>query len=103
MTPTRTLRAMALALALAAPLPACVTFDACATSDCSADGAITAAVQSRLEQQPALDVDNIRVQTVHGTVYLNGIVNTSLEVNVAGQLAAVPGATNVVNDLVINR
>jgi osmotically-inducible protein OsmY len=69
---------------------------ACATGphgDTAEDGAITARVQTLLEQYPSLQAPNsVTVQTVQHVVYLRGLVSTPYQKRLAGSVAAQAGA-----------
>jgi osmotically-inducible protein OsmY len=97
-------RAMALCLCLAAVLAGCASFGKCGLRECSADAKITAEVRSLLAQSPALGAPNsISVQTVHGVVYLRGLVSTPYQIAEAGSIAArAAGVTDVQNLLSID-
>ena len=65
----------------------------------SGDARITAQVKARLGQYPELQEPNmLDVQTVHGVVYLHGLMNTPFEVRLASSVAGqVPGVRRVEN------
>lgn len=75
-------------------------FGECETAACAGDRQTTAKVQAKLDESPALKADTLYVQTVNGVVYLNGLVDTHLELRQAGDMVlTVPGVTQVVNKL----
>ncbi len=76
----------------------CTSLQACQTAQCSADEQITAAVHQRIEHSPT-SFGLIHVSTENGIVYLHGGVSTSVEAAAIEELAHVPGAKDVVNDL----
>lgn len=69
----------------------------CGLSGCPGDAEITAQVQQRLAQEPALRAPNqVNVQTVHGVVYLTGLVDTPFQRQMAQSIAGqVPGVAKV--------
>jgi osmotically-inducible protein OsmY len=79
--------------------------DKCGIHKCPDDARITANVQSRLDSHSDLGSPNsIGVQTVNHVVYLNGIVSTRLESDIAESVAnKTPGVTNVVNSIGIEK
>ncbi len=94
-----------LCLSLAAVLAGCASIGKCGPGDeCSPDAKITAQVRSLLAQRPSLGGSNhITVQTVHGVVYLRGLVSTPQQVEEAGSVAGqVEGVTDVQNQVTID-
>lgn len=79
--------------------------DECGIRECADDAKITSTVQSKLYEHPALDsVNMINVQTVDKVVYLNGIVNTAFQREIAGSVASqVPGVKSVSNSLGVDK
>jgi hyperosmotically inducible protein len=64
------------------------------------DAAIAAEVRERIHEQPSLKFFNISVRSVNHTVYLEGQVDTRLDISEVGHVAqAVPGVKTVYNDL----
>jgi osmotically-inducible protein OsmY len=98
------LRTAALCICLAAALTGCAAFGACGLRECPADAKITAEVRALLGQSPALGTPNLlSVQTVHGVVYLRGIVSTPYQIGEAESIAErAPGVTSVQNLLSID-
>jgi osmotically-inducible protein OsmY len=98
------MRAAALGLCLAALLAGCASFGKCGLSECSGDAKISADVRALLAQSPSLGGTNqIRVQTVHGVVYLRGLVSTPFQIEEAGSIAEqATGVTSVQNLLSID-
>ena len=88
--------------ALLAGFSGCTSMQACRTSDCANDDKITADVGKRINAVPALAFDHITVQTIDGVVYLHGGVDTVLEDELAAELAAVPMAKDVDDELYVN-
>jgi osmotically-inducible protein OsmY len=83
------MRAAALCIYLAAVLTGCAAFVKCGLRECPADAKISAEVRSLFAQSPALEAPNlISVQTVHGVIYLRGLVSTPYQIAEAGSLAA---------------
>src|ERR1700691_5839423 len=82
------MRAAALGLCLAAILAGCASFGECGAGDCSGDAKISTEVRTLLAQSPSLGGTNqIRVQTIHGVVYLRGLVSTPYQIEEAGSIA----------------
>ena len=98
------MRATALCICLAASLAGCAPFGKCALRECSADANISAEVRTLLAQSPSLSAPNlISVQTIHGVVYLRGLVSTPYQIAEAGSIAGqAAGVTNVQNLLSID-
>lgn len=68
--------------------------------DQAADAAETAAVQAALDQDINLRVDHVHVETIDGTVYLQGNVGSYGAAEHAEELArAVPGVGKIVDAL----
>jgi osmotically-inducible protein OsmY len=85
-------------------LAGCASFGKCDQPECIADAKITAEVRALLAQNPSLGGPNpIRVQTLHGVVYLRGLVSTPYQIAEAGSIAEqVAGVTDVQNQLSID-
>lgn len=66
-----------------------------------ADAKITIEIKERLAHEPALQAPNqIYVQTLHGVVYLSGLVDTPFERAMAESLARqVPGVARVASTI----
>jgi osmotically-inducible protein OsmY len=98
------MRAMALCIGLATLLAGCASFGKCGTPQCSADAKISAEVRTLLAQRPSLGAPNeIHVQTVHGVVYLRGLVSTPYQISEAGGIAEqATGVVDVQNMLSID-
>lgn len=98
------MRATVLCTWLVAALTGCAAFGTCGLQECPADAKISAAVRALLAQSPALESPNlISVQTLHGVVYLRGLVSTPYQIAAAGSIAeGAPGVTNVQNLLSID-
>jgi osmotically-inducible protein OsmY len=98
------MRATALCICLAAALAGCAPFGKCGLRECPADGKISAGVRTLLAQSPSLGAPNlISVQTIHGVVYLRGLVSTPYQIAEAGSIAErAAGVTNVQNMLSID-
>jgi len=94
------MRAAALCLCLAAALSGCAAFGKCGLRECPADAKISAEVRSLFAQSPALQSPNlISVQTLHGVVYLRGIVSTPYQIAEAGSIALQAPGVSAVQDL----
>lgn len=89
---------------LAAVLSGCASFHSCDVRECTGDAKISADVRALLAQSAALSAPNsISVQTVHGVVYLRGLVSTPYQIAEAGSIAArAAGVTDVQNLLSID-
>jgi osmotically-inducible protein OsmY len=78
-----------------------IALSACAVMGRPADGdaRITADVKARLGQYPELQEPNVLdVQTVHGVVYLRGLMGTPFEIRLASSVAGqVSGVRRVEN------
>jgi len=98
------IRATALIICLTAALSGCAAFGKCGSSECSADAKISDEVRALFAQSPALGAPNqINVQTIHGVVYLRGLVSTPYLIGEAESLAEqAPGVTGVRNLLYID-
>jgi Flp pilus assembly secretin CpaC len=98
------MRAAALSIGLAAALTGCTGFGMCGVRECPADAKLSAEVRSLLAQSPALGAPNsISVQSLHGVVYLRGLVSTPFQIAEAGSIATrVPGVIDVQNMLSID-
>jgi len=81
MNTPKSLYAMTGALILVGALSGCATYG-------PGDAKITANVQAQLDQHPELGgANSIAVQTQNRVVYLNGIVSTGLQRNIAESVA----------------
>ena len=99
---TRFLNVLVLAVALLGALNGCATFKKCGFSGCPGDAQITAEVQARIDNRPALSGDDISVQTLEHVVYLHGLVDTGMEQSIAEEIAlSVPGVVRVVSSIAV--
>jgi osmotically-inducible protein OsmY len=85
-------------------LPGCALYDGyekCGFAGCSDDQRITRDVRALLNQHPALEPPNlIQVQTLDHVVYLNGLVDTDLERQMAESVAIeAQGVARVINSI----
>jgi osmotically-inducible protein OsmY len=98
------MRAMALCVCLAAVLAGCASFGKCGMGGCTGDAKISAEVRTLLAQSSSLSAPNlISVQTIHGVVYLRGLVSTPYQIAEAGSIAQqAAGVTDVQNLLTID-
>jgi osmotically-inducible protein OsmY len=101
MFPSRNFRALASAVILTGSLCACAVYEKCGLTGCPGDARITADIEARFSQYPALQPPNlIYVQTLDHVVYLTGQVNTDPERALAKEVAVqVPGVARVVNSI----
>ena len=93
--------ALAFALVLTVTLPGCVAYKKCGFGGCPGDAEITAQVRALFDQHPALKPPNLlEAQTLDHVVYLNGVVDTDLERQMAESVAhEAKGVTKVVNSI----
>jgi osmotically-inducible protein OsmY len=98
------MRATALILCLTAALTGCAAFGKCGTAQCTADAQISDEVRALFAQSPALGAPNlITVQTIHGVVYLRGLVSTPALIGEAQSIAEqVTGVIEVRNLMYID-
>jgi osmotically-inducible protein OsmY len=98
------MRAAVLCVCLAAVLAGCATFGKCGPGECSPDAKITAEVRGLFAQSSSLAAPNqISVQTIHGVVYLRGLVSTPYQIAEAGSIAEqAAGVVSVQNMLTID-
>jgi osmotically-inducible protein OsmY len=94
----------ALAIAWLTCLPGCAvyeTYEKCGFAGCPDDQRITRDVRALFTQHPALEPPNlIEVHTLNHVVYLNGLVDTDLERQIAESVAAgAAGVARVVNSI----
>jgi len=89
---------------LTAALSGCAAFGKCGLRECGEDAKISDEVRALFAQSPALGPPNlITVQTLHGVVYLRGLVSTPYLIGEAQSLAEqAPGVTSVRNLLYID-
>ncbi len=86
---------------LTVALTGCTAFGGCGPRECSADAKISAEIRTMIEQSPELGGANeISVQTLHGVVYLRGLVSTPFQVEQAGGIAAQARGVTAVQNLV---
>ena len=94
----------AIAIVWLGVLPGCAvyqTYEKCGFAGCPDDRRITRDVQALFHQYPALEPPNlIEVQTLDHVVYLNGLVDTDLERQMAESVAAqAKSVARVVNSI----
>ncbi|HEY3729693.1 MAG TPA: BON domain-containing protein [Steroidobacteraceae bacterium] len=83
------MRALILAISLGSTLSGCADYRKCGLRGCSGDAQITSKVEAALDHYPELGGPNIvRVQTLNRVVYLNGLVATDLQRDMAAEVAA---------------
>jgi len=95
------LYALAFILGLTGALPGCAAYTQCGLGGCPGDAQITAQVRALLGQHPALEPPNLlEVHTLDHVVYLNGVVDTDLERQMAESVAhEAKGVRRVVNSI----
>ena len=82
-------------------LSGCATLDKCSSDACAQDARITAAVQARIDERPALQ-QSIYATTTQRVVYLHGTASSELELQQAESVAQqTPGVERVVNMIVV--
>jgi len=82
-------------------LAGCATLDKCSSDACAQDARITAAVQARIDERPALQ-QSIYATTTQRVVYLHGTASSELELQQAESVAQqTPGVERVVNMIVV--
>jgi osmotically-inducible protein OsmY len=98
------MRNTALIVCLTAVLSGCAAFGKCGLGECAADAKISDEVRALLAQSPAFGAPNqITVQTIHGVVYLRGLVSTPYLIAEAESIAEqAPGVASVRNLLYID-
>lgn len=97
------LRAVGLisALTVTVFLSGCATLDKCSSDACAQDARITAAVQARIDERPALQ-QSMYATTTQRVVYLHGTASSELELQQAESIAKqTPGVERVVNMIVV--
>jgi osmotically-inducible protein OsmY len=95
------LYALTLVWLLAAGLQGCASFGKCDPESCTGDRKITADVYAMIKEHREFGAPGtIRVQTINGVVYLNGLVETDFERRSAESLVMqVANVKDVVNSL----
>jgi osmotically-inducible protein OsmY len=93
-----------LLLGLTGILAGCATFTKCGLRGCPGDADVTAKVEAKLQQYPALQAPNsVRVRTLDHVVYLYGLVDTDLERQLAESSAIeAAGGARVVDSVTIS-
>jgi osmotically-inducible protein OsmY len=88
-------------VAILGTLPGCAVYNKCGFAGCPGDAQIAANVTALFDQHPVLSPPNLLyVQSVDHVVYLNGVVDTDLEREIAGSVALqAVGVTKVVNSI----
>jgi hypothetical protein len=96
--------ASTLAIILSAVLCGCAVYKKCGLEGCPGDIAITAEVETLFSQHPVLEPPNLlNVHTLDHVVYLTGLVDTDLELQLAESVALqAPGVARVVNSIGIS-
>lgn len=78
------------------------TYNKCDLRGCSGDANITSEIQAQFNQHLSLEPNAITVQPLDHTVYLYGLVSSSLEIDTAESIAGeVPGVTGVVSSVAV--
>ncbi|MGO9514942.1 MAG: BON domain-containing protein [Steroidobacteraceae bacterium] len=100
--PTR--YALTFGLILACALAGCATYRDCGFKGCAGDAKITAEVRALFDQHPDLEAPNmIYVQTVDHVVYLDGLVDTPFQQQLAASVAReAAGVVRVVNSISVS-
>jgi hyperosmotically inducible protein len=97
----RLIQAVVIAVAVAGGVTGCaVTGGQETTGQYVDDATITTRVKTRFAKDPTVSAMRIKVDTMKGVVQLSGNAKSQAERDQAAQLAAaVPGVTNVKNDI----
>jgi osmotically-inducible protein OsmY len=92
------------ALILTSAVIGCASYRKCGFDGCPGDAKITDDVSTLIYQHPELQgANSVFVQTLDGEVYLNGLVDTPLQRQMAESIALqAPGVARVVNMIAIN-
>jgi len=95
------LYALAFIVGAAGALPGCAAFTKCGFGGCPGDAEITAQVRALFDQHPVLEAPNLlQVQTLDHVVYLDGVVDTDLERQIAESVAReARGVARIVNSI----
>ena len=97
-------RTMATVLVLAVMLTACGSLTGKSAGTNADDATITASVKTKLVADKASNLTRVDVDTNHGTVYLNGTVDSAEQKSRAEQLAwQAQGVKSVVNNLQVQK
>ncbi len=93
--------ALAFIVGAAGALPGCAVFTKCGFGGCPGDAEITAQVRALFDQHPVLEPPNLlQVQTLDHVVYLDGVVDTDFERQIAESVAhEAKGVARVVNSI----
>ena len=84
----------------AGTLSSCMSARKCDATSCEGDARITANLDAWLYEDKAIQPFSVTVQTIDGTVYLYGIVDTQMQKNIIeDQARKTPGVKSVVNSL----
>jgi osmotically-inducible protein OsmY len=97
------LSTLTFAVILAGTLPGCATNPKCGSTGCQGDAKITAAVEALFDTYPVLEPPNLlTVRTADRVVFLNGLVATDLQRDMAETVALrAPGVAMVVNGIAV--
>jgi osmotically-inducible protein OsmY len=97
------LSTLTFAVILSGLLPGCATNPKCASDGCRGDAKITADVRALFNTYPVLEPPNLlTVQTADRVVFLNGLVATDLQRDMAETVALrAPGVAMVVNGIAV--
>ncbi len=100
----RMVKTLAVMLALLSVLSGCRAMTGKTAGETVDDATITASVKSKLVADKASNLTRVDVDTNHGTVYLNGTVESPEQKTKAEQLAwQAKGVKAVVNNLQVQR
>jgi|ERR1035441_7286025 osmotically-inducible protein OsmY len=96
--------ACGVALILTGALNGCAAYRKCGLEGCRGDAHITVEVSTLLNQHSDLEgANSVHVQTLDHVVYLDGLVDTPLQRQMAESIALqAPGVAQVVNMIAIN-
>jgi osmotically-inducible protein OsmY len=101
MNKARVVHALSLCIVFIGTLGGCATYEKCGLQGCASDRQISAQVKALLNAHPELGPPgSIRVETLNGVVYLDGLVTGGLEKrSVESIVLQASGVKRVVNGI----
>jgi osmotically-inducible protein OsmY len=104
MSRRRRIYTLAFALIEAGALAGCAAYRDCGFKGCADDAKITAEVRALFDQHPELEAPNsVHIRTVSHVVYLDGLVDTPFQQQMAASVAKqAAGVTRVVNAIAVS-
>ncbi len=96
--------ALALGIVLPCALAGCAAYRTCGFNGCPGDAKITAEVRALFDRHPDLEAPNmVYVQTVDHVVYLDGLVDTPFQQQMAASVAGeAAGVVRVVSSISVS-